>query len=65
VPTHILAGERDPVMSPDLLRYAVQARILGATLAVAPGMGHLLPLEDAECLRHDFVSRWVVRNEPG
>jgi 3-oxoadipate enol-lactonase len=54
VPTHILAGERDPVMSPDLLRYAVQARILGATLAVAPGMGHLLPLEDA-----DGVAGWV------
>lgn len=54
VPTHILAGELDPVMPPDLLRREVQARISGASLAVAPGAGHLLPLEDAEA-----VAGWV------
>jgi len=54
VPTHILAGELDPVMSLDLLRREVQAHIPGATLTVVPGAGHLLPLEDA-----DSVAGWV------
>jgi len=59
VPTHILAGECDPVSSPDLLRREVQAHCSGATLTVAPGAGHPLPLEDA-----DGVAGWI-REMPG
>lgn len=54
VPTHVLVGAEDPVLSPDVLRAAVVERITGATLTVVPGAGHLLPLEDAGA-----VAGWV------
>ncbi len=55
VPTHVLVGEADPVLPPDVLRGAVVGRIAGATLTVTPGAGHLLPLEDARA-----VAGWVT-----
>ena len=45
VPTAVLAGERDPVMSVEMLTREVVQRIPGATLTVLPGAGHLMPLE--------------------
>jgi len=54
VPTRVLVGAADPVLPPDVLRRAVAERIAGATLSVAPGAGHLLPLEDAGA-----VAGWI------
>ena len=56
VPTHVLGGEADPVITPDTLRQEVVARIAGATLDFVPGAGHLLPLEAA-----DEVAAWIGR----
>lgn len=50
VPTFVLAGAADPILPPDVLRGAVAERIGGATLSVAPGAGHLLPLEDVRAV---------------
>ena len=51
VPVLVLAGERDPVLPPALLEREVVGRLEGARFVVAPGAGHLLPLEapDAVC----------------
>lgn len=56
VPTVVLAGEADPVVTPDILRREVTARIAGATLETVPGAGHLLPREAAE-----MVAGWIRR----
>ena len=55
VPTAVLAGEHDPVLSPDVLTREVVSRISGATLTVLPGAGHLLPLEAPEA-----VAAWIA-----
>ena len=54
VPTFVLVGESDPVLTPAVLRREVVEKIAGATLTVVPGAGHLLPLEDAGA-----VAGWV------
>ena len=54
VPTFVLVGASDPVLPPDVLRREVVGQIVGATLTVVPGAGHLLPLEDAAA-----VAGWV------
>ena len=55
-PTHVLVGAADPVLPPEVLRREVVGRIVGATLTVIPGTGHLLPLEDSGA-----VAEWVRR----
>ena len=45
VPTHVLSGTGDVVLSPDVLKREIVARIPGATQATVPDAGHLLPLE--------------------
>ena len=55
VPAAVLAGEKDPVLSPDVLTREVTARIPGATQTVLPGAGHLLPLEAPEA-----VAEWIA-----
>lgn len=54
VPAAVLAGERDPVLPPDVLAREVVERILGATLTILPGAGHLMPLEAP-----DAVADWI------
>ena len=55
VPTAVLAGENDPVLSPDVLTREVTERIPGATQTLLPGTGHLLPLEAP-----DAVADWIA-----
>ena len=54
VPTHVLSGTGDAVLSPDILQREVVARIPGATLTTVPDAGHLLPLEAPE-----IVASWL------
>lgn len=55
VPTAVLAGEKDPVLSPDVLTREVTGRIPGATQTILPGAGHLIPLEAP-----DAVADWIA-----
>ncbi len=55
VPTAVLAGEKDPVLSPDVLTREVTGRIPRATQTVLPGAGHLMPLEAP-----DAVAEWIA-----
>ena len=55
VPTAVLAGEHDPVLSPDVLTREVTERIPGATQTILPGAGHLMPLEAPEA-----VAEWIA-----
>ncbi len=48
VPTHLIAGERDPVMQLDMLQREVRDRIQGTTMSIASGAGHLVPIEAPE-----------------
>ena len=59
VPTAVLAGEHDPVLSPEVLTREVVQRIPGATLTILPGAGHLLPLEAP-----DAVAEWIAQTSP-
>lgn len=54
VPTFVLAGTEDPVLSPEVLTREVVRPIPGAALTTIPGAGHLLPLEAPEA-----VADWV------
>jgi len=45
VPTAVLSGAGDAVLSPSVLTREVVSRIPGAALTTVPGAGHLLPLE--------------------
>ncbi|MGI4788720.1 MAG: alpha/beta fold hydrolase [Janthinobacterium lividum] len=54
VPTHILSGTGDAVLTPDVLTREVVQRISGATQSTVPGAGHLLPLEAPE-----IVADWI------
>ncbi len=60
VPTLVLAGEQDRLVSIEQHRHEVVARIAGATLEVIPQSGHLLPLDEpmrtAHAI-HQFVDR--------
>ena len=56
VPTAVLAGEHDPVLSPDVLTREVAERIPGAALTVLPGAGHLMPLEAPAA-----VAEWIMQ----
>lgn len=55
VQTAVLAGEHDPVLSPDVLIREVTERIPGATQTLLPGAGHLMPLEAP-----DAVAEWIA-----
>lgn len=55
VPTAVLAGEQDPVMSVEMLTREVVQRIPAATLTVLPGAGHLMPLEAPAA-----VAEWIA-----
>ncbi len=54
VPTFVLSGTGDPVLSPEVLTREVAGRIPGASLTTVPGAGHLLPLEAP-----DAVADWL------
>ena len=54
VPTHVLSGTGDAVLTPAALQQEVVARIPGATLTTVPDAGHLLPLEDP-----NTVAKWI------
>lgn len=54
VPTHILSGTGDAVLSPDVLRREVMDRIPNSTLTTLPDAGHLLPLEAPQA-----VADWI------
>ena len=58
VPTAVLAGKQDPVLSPDVLTREVTQRIPGATQTLLPGAGHLMPLE-APAAVADWISGQV------
>ena len=45
IPTHILVGDKDPVVPADVQTREVVARLADTRLTVIPGAGHLLPLE--------------------
>ncbi len=55
VPTAVLAGENDPVLSPAVLTREVTGRISGAAQTVLPGAGHLMPLEAPAA-----VAEWIA-----
>lgn len=55
LPTAVLAGEHDPVLSLAVLTREVTKRIPGATQTVLPGAGHLMPLEAP-----DAVAEWIA-----
>ncbi len=59
VPAAVLAGEHDPVLSPDVLTREVVSRIPGATLTILPGAGHLIPLEAPEA-----AAAWIAGQVP-
>lgn len=54
VPTHVLSGTGDAVLSPEVQQQKVVARIPDATLTTVPDAGHLLPLEAPE-----IVADWL------
>jgi pimeloyl-ACP methyl ester carboxylesterase len=54
VPTHVLSGTGDAVLSPAALQQLVVDRIPGATLTTVPDAGHLLPLEAPE-----IAANWI------
>ena len=54
VPTHVLSGTGDAVLSPEVLTREIVQRIPGATLTTLPDAGHLLPLEAPEA-----VAGWI------
>lgn len=54
VPTSVLSGTGDAVLSPDVLTREVVSRISGATLTTIPDAGHLLPLEAPNA-----VAEWI------
>ncbi len=58
VPTHILSGTDDAVLSPDALTREVADRISGAALTTLPDAGHLLPLEAPQAVA-DWIRRLV------
>ena len=45
IPTHVLVGDKDPVVPADVQTREVVARLADANLIAVPGAGHLLPLE--------------------
>jgi pimeloyl-ACP methyl ester carboxylesterase len=55
IPTHVLVGSRDLLTPPQHARRIADA-VHGAVLTVAPGAGHMLPLE-----RDELVSATLVR----
>lgn len=50
VPVTVLAGERDVVEPPDVLRACLLPHLPHATLTTVPGAGHLLPVEAPEAV---------------
>ncbi|MCW5635842.1 MAG: alpha/beta hydrolase [Rubrivivax sp.] len=61
VPTLVVTGEDDRTAAPEVAR-RMAARIPGAEVAIVPGTGHLLMLEQPERFDHvllDFVARRV------
>ena len=54
VPTHVLFGTGDAVLSPDVLTHEVVRRIPNSTLTTLPDAGHLLPLEAPQA-----VADWI------
>lgn len=54
LPTAVLSGTSDAVLSPDVLTHEVVNRIPGAALTTIPDAGHLLPLEAP-----DAVADWI------
>ena len=54
VPTHVLSGTGDAVLTPDMQQQEVVARIPGTSLTIVPDAGHLLPLEAPEA-----VADWI------
>lgn len=42
VPTLIIAGDRDPIVSPDIHARPLARQIAGAELVILPGVGHML-----------------------
>ncbi|MFF8370000.1 alpha/beta fold hydrolase [Streptomyces lydicus] len=50
VPVAVLAGEHDKVEPPAVLRECLLPYVPHATMALVPGVGHLLPLEAPEAV---------------
>ena len=59
VPTAVLSGTGDAVLSPAVLTREVVSRIPGATLTTVPDAGHLLPLEAPHA-----VADWIRAHTP-
>lgn len=57
VPTYVLSGAGDAVLSPGVLTREVVQRLPSATLTTLPDAGHLLPLEAPEA-----VADWIRRS---
>ena len=58
VPVSILAGECDGALGPQVLERELVARLANARLEVAPGCGHLLPLEAPRVVA-DFITQSI------
>lgn len=58
VPVSVLAGECDGALGPQVLGRELVARVAGARLEVAPGCGHLLPLEAPQIVA-DFIRKSI------
>lgn len=60
IPVHVVVGEEDPVMRPDMLRREVVARLRDASFETVPGAGHLLPLECPEALTEILIHQGLA-----
>ena len=58
VPISVLAGECDGALGPQVLLRELVARVVDSRLSVAPGCGHLLPLEAPQVVA-DFIRQCV------
>lgn len=63
VPVHVLVGDRDR-LTPPAHAELLAAKVPGATLTVAPGAGHMLPLERDELVSQTMVTM-IRRTAPG
>ena len=57
VPTLVVVGSDDPISTPAESEQIARS-ILGARLAVVPGCGHLVPMEDPHAFAQQLGAFW-------